>query len=69
MTRTSRPWPGRALATLALLAFLVHGCSVKRIATKTAAGALTQGPDVFSSDDDPELVKEAIPFGLKTYES
>lgn len=25
--------------------------------------------EVFASDDDPDLVREALPFGLKTYES
>ncbi len=58
-----------ALAALLLVVPLVSGCSINRMATKAAAGALTKGPDVFSSDDDPELVKDAIPFGLKTYES
>lgn len=27
------------------------------------------GTDVFASDSDPQLVREAIPFGLKVYES
>jgi len=57
------------LLALLLLAPLTSGCSINRMATKAAAGALTKGPDVFSSDDDPELVRDAIPFGLKTYES
>jgi len=33
------------------------------------ANSLTSGPDVFASDDDPELVGAAIPFGLKMMES
>jgi len=52
------------LATLAL-----SGCSVKRIAANSVANALTSGQDVFASDNDPELVREALPFGLKTLES
>jgi hypothetical protein len=31
--------------------------------------SLTSGPDVFGTDDDPQLIREAIPFGLKTMES
>jgi predicted anti-sigma-YlaC factor YlaD len=31
--------------------------------------ALSGGGGVYVSDDDPELIREAIPFGLKTYES
>lgn len=53
------------LATLALL----PGCSVKRLALKSVANSLTQGPDVYGTDDDPQLVHDALPFGLKTMES
>src|SRR5262249_62282624 len=35
----------------------------------TVASTLAQSGDVFTRDDDPELVGEAIPFGLKLYES
>jgi len=31
--------------------------------------ALASGGDVYASDEDPDLVREAIPFGLKTLES
>jgi tetratricopeptide (TPR) repeat protein len=56
------------IALLAALACL-PGCSVKRLAVNNVANTLTQGPDVFSTDDDPELVGDALPFGLKTMES
>jgi len=39
------------------------------MATKSVANSLTSGPDVFGTDDDPELIREAVPFGLKTMES
>jgi len=39
------------------------------MATKSVANSLTGGPDVFGTDDDPELIREAVPFGLKTMES
>lgn len=44
-------------------------CSVKTMGANIVANALTSGGSSFMSDNDPELVKEAIPFGLKTYES
>jgi predicted anti-sigma-YlaC factor YlaD len=47
----------------------VPGCSIKRIAMKGVANSLTSGPDVFGTEDDPELVRDALPFGLKTMES
>ena len=31
--------------------------------------SLASGPDVFGTDNDPELVRDALPFGLKTMES
>jgi tetratricopeptide (TPR) repeat protein len=57
-----------ALVLLAVLACL-PGCSIRRMAVKSVANSLTQGPDVFGTDDDPELVRDALPFGLKTMES
>lgn len=52
---------------LALL--LVPGCSIKKYALKGVANSLTEGPDVFGTDEDPELIRDALPFGLKTMES
>jgi tetratricopeptide (TPR) repeat protein len=48
---------------------LLSSCSVKKMAVTSVANSLTAGPDVFSTDEDPQLVREAIPFGLKTMES
>jgi len=31
--------------------------------------SIANGPDIFGTDDDPELVRDALPFGLKTMES
>ena len=55
-----------ALATAALP---LTGCSVKRFAVGSVANSLTSGTDVFATEDDPELVRDALPFGLKTMES
>jgi len=60
------------LALAALLVLLLAGttsCSIKKMAVKSVANSLTSGPDVFGTDDDPELVRDAVPFGLKTMES
>ena len=58
-----------ALLVLCGVLALLSSCSVKKIAAKSVANSLTSGPDVFSTDDDPQLVRDAIPFGLKTMES
>lgn len=54
---------------LVLCAAAASGCSVKTMAAKAVADTLSAPSDVFSRDDDPELIRAAIPFGLKTYES
>src|SRR5450755_1291886 len=48
---------------------LATGCSMKRLAVNQLGNALASGGSTFTSDDDPDLVAAAIPFGLKTYES
>ena len=51
----------------AALMVTASGCS--GLAARVAANALTSGGDTYASDDDPELVRDAVPFGLKTMES
>jgi TRAP transporter T-component len=49
---------------------MLGGCAlVKRKAVGMVASTLASSGDVFTRDDDPELVGQAIPFGLKLYES
>lgn len=52
-----------------LILFLLSGCSVKKLAMNELGDALSGGGDVFSSDNDPELVGDALPFSLKLMES
>jgi predicted anti-sigma-YlaC factor YlaD len=65
----------RICSSPALLACLLGamwvsaGCSLKTMAVKTVANTLAAGGDTFTKDDDPELVRDAVPFALKTYES
>jgi len=55
---------------VACLAVALDGCAlVKRKAVGMVASTLASSGDVFTRDDDPELVGQAIPFGLKLYES
>ncbi len=57
-----------ALVMLALAAGS-SGCSINRMAANGIGNAMAGGQDVFATDNDPELVREALPFGLKTIES
>jgi len=54
---------------LVLLTVLASGCSIRTMAVKTVANTLSESGDVFSRDNDPELVRDAVPFALKLYES
>jgi predicted anti-sigma-YlaC factor YlaD len=57
-------------AVLGLVAAAVSGCAfVQHKAVGMVANTLTSSGDVFTRDDDLELVGQAIPFGLKLYES
>lgn len=47
----------------------LSGCSIKQMAINTLGNALAEGSSSFAKDDDPELVRDAIPFALKTIES
>jgi predicted anti-sigma-YlaC factor YlaD len=51
------------------LAVVGAGCSVKRVAVNKVGNALAGSGTSFASDDDPELVKAAVPFSLKLMES
>jgi predicted anti-sigma-YlaC factor YlaD len=58
------------LTVLACALAVSPGCAlVKRKAVGMVASTLVSSGDVFTRDDDLELVGEAIPFGLKLYES
>jgi len=58
------------LVVLACALALAPGCAiVQRKAVGMVASTLASSGDVFTSDDDLELVGQAIPFGLKLYES
>lgn len=57
------------LPFLAAVLLLLSGCSIKRTVVNYAGDAISGGGGVWSSDEDPELIKEALPFGLKTNES
>ena len=65
-TGTSAGTSASALAVL-LAAGLLAGCSMKRMAVSMVGDAMAGGGGVYTSDNDPELAYEAIPFGLKTY--
>ncbi len=57
----------RFAAALCLL-LLSAGCSIKKVAVNKLGDMLASSGSTFESDEDPDLVAAAIPFGLKLYE-
>ncbi len=61
------------LAAVLLIALIAAGlgpaCSVKKMAVNRLGDALAGGGETFAADEDPELVKAAVPFSLKLIES
>ena len=58
----------RGILVIALI-LISAGCSVKRIAVNKLGNALASGGSSYESDDDPDLVADALPFSLKLIES
>lgn len=51
------------------LSLLTSACSIRSMAINSIADALSASGTGFASDDDPELIREAVPFSLKTVEA
>jgi predicted anti-sigma-YlaC factor YlaD len=61
---------GVSAALLAAALAPLGGCAMlKGVAVNTVASTLSESGTTFSSDDDLELVRDAVPFALKLYES
>lgn len=56
-------------AILLVCIILAAGCSVRKLAVNELGDALAAGGTTFTSDNDPELVGDALPFTLKLMES
>ena len=52
-----------------VLALSLGGCSVRQLAVDRLSDAIAQSGTAFAGDDDPELVRAAVPFSLKLMDS
>ena len=52
-----------------ILAVLGGGCSIKKMAVNGMAGSMAKASVVYARDNDPELIRHALPFALKTTET
>ncbi|MCI0561723.1 MAG: TRAP transporter TatT component family protein [Nitrososphaera sp.] len=53
---------------VSLLAVVLSGCSIKKLAINSLADTLAGTGSIYTSDGDPDFIREAIPFSLKTVE-
>ena len=59
----------RSFLLLILILSFTSACSIKKYAINQVGDALASGDSVYETDEDPDLVGEALPFGLKLTES
>ncbi len=67
--RTKLAGKSKLVGALAVGALFLPACSIKHIAVNRLGNALAGGGTTFTSDEDPELVRDALPFSLKLMES
>jgi predicted anti-sigma-YlaC factor YlaD len=63
----NRYFPRLLLVALAAVVS-TNGCSVRKFAATRVANVLAESGTTYASDNDPDLVGDALPFGLKTME-
>ena len=54
---------------MVLFSISLTGCSIRGLAVNALADSLAESGDIFASDEDPELIRDALPFALKTTET
>ena len=59
---------GWRISILVVLLPILAGCSVKKFAINKLGDSLANSGTTFASDNDPELVGQAVPFSLKLIE-
>jgi predicted anti-sigma-YlaC factor YlaD len=59
----------RTRSLIVVVCVSLCGCSVQRLAIDSVGDFLAAGPSVYETENDRELVAEALPFGLKLVES
>jgi hypothetical protein len=57
------------IAIVSVLLLAAAGCSPRSYVVRGVADAVSSGGGSFASDDDPDLVRGAVPFALKAEES
>lgn len=61
--------PRHAIAAAIFLAAIAGGCSPRTYVLRNVADAVSSAGNALATDDDPELVRDSVPFTLKAMES
>ena len=69
MSSSHQPSSLVRVSVLACALGLTSSCSIKGLAINGLTDALAGGAESYAADNDPELVRSAMPFVLKTVES
>ena len=69
MSRDLSGWFRALVASCGLTVLALPGCSIKRLAINRLGDALAESGATYASDNDPQLVRDALPFALKLVES
>ena len=73
LSQSRKTWERKVIKLINFGLFLscllcLQGCAIKQVAISKLGDTLAEGGSVYASDDDIELVGEALPFSLKTVE-
>ncbi len=69
MSRDRSGWVRALVASCGLTVLALPGCSIKKFAINRLGDALAESGMTYASDNDPQLVRDALPFALKLIES
>src|SRR5439155_20741076 len=69
VSRDLSGWFRALVASCGLTVLALPGCSIKRLAINRLGDALAESGATYASDNDPQLVRDALPFALKLVES
>jgi predicted anti-sigma-YlaC factor YlaD len=69
VNRALSGWFRALVASCGLTVLALPGCSIKRFAINRLGDALAESRATYASDNDPQLVRDALPFALKLVES
>ena len=70
MAQSANMYKCSVTVLLSIVAVFLTSCSINKLAVNMVAKTLSSGDStVFTGEEDPQLVADALPFAMKLYES